>query len=564
MKKIVFILCFIIFTAVYNVKANASQLWELENNLKEELYSGTKFSVIQGIEDVDRFLTSTFYECYKYGIYEHVRYGDIYLYGRIVGDDSITPIYWKFTVKENHIWYKAQVYLKDTLIYEVIDEEDVIQITTCKTIDLYDFIGYSKEGFSLEVDKEFTYDELTAYDFYPQHGPIDVEYYTQTMAFTCLEGFLYKKNELYEGKELHFITEVSNLLTLEEILNSLQVTDYTDGKISNIEIIDNTYVLDNDFIEPGSYTMKIKAKDSSNHITIQECFIDVYDILPPKIVAENKEVAYNATYNLQMIKNWFTVEGDEEYTLEIIENTYSPNARVLGTYKITAKATDGYGNEAYKTIEVKVIDKTKPTITIQQAIRVPIHANYEVEDMKQFVLVYDEIDQEITDYKLTDLNDFVHHSKDKGYYNFLVEAEDKSGNAISTTFRIYLSDEDFPVIEAPLYTIIVSSDQKISKEEVIQLLIRTGQISSEDVMISSLYFDEFNPSGSYLLNIEDKNGIIYTSKIEVADNAIDFTVPSISDSKNKNHLFFYILGGILGSIGIILTVLGVICYKKQH
>ena len=95
------------------------------------------------------------------------------------------------------------------------------------------------------------------------------------------------------------------------------------------------------------------------------------------------------------------------------------------------------------------------------------------------------------------------------------------------------------------------------------MLKNSGQIESIDnVELYSDFFEVENPSGEYEL-IVNCDGVEYVNNIKIItkDEAInyDHVTPQAKDNSK-----YYIIAGVLSGCLAMISVLGVVIYKKKH
>ena len=185
----------------------------------------------------------------------------------------------------------------------------------------------------------------------------------------------YKVNTGYDENELiHIISDSNNPLTIEEILDSIEIEDETEGIIEEYEVLENEYIVENNYIEPGDYSLVLLTRDSYGNTTVFKSYVSVYDVTPPIIEAFPYSISYVAKMTNEQILGRFKTETDAK--LEIIEDNYSANFNVLGDYTITIKATDPYGNSSTKDVTITVVDDVPPVLTISKNVCISTLDNY--------------------------------------------------------------------------------------------------------------------------------------------------------------------------------------------
>ena len=560
MKKSIclFILCFMFGMIFYNfLNAKATTFLSNEDNTRTyTVDENCEFNVVKGCTNVQEFEEGGFfcYAVYDYcGIIEN---GIFTIKGTISGDTQVINAVQNITYTAGECT-KVETYVGDVKVFEcTVDPNYKATITLSKELDLTTLVSDGSKSFSLQIDESIYTDA--------EYIDPDCVFCVEDRAFGSLIATLYSDNPTLSNKDLFFVTSKKNPISLDELVSSLNVTDETDGKITNLEIQDNTYLPESDTFGLGNYSFTVIARDLFGNSTVQNCNVMVVDTEPPVITGKNVTLTYYIKVPASSFTKYFTATDDScEPTLSIIYEEYTANRNTPGVYNVTCRATDTSGNYSDCTIQITLVDDIKPHCSIQNGIKINTLANYSINDFKKYITIIDEIDGAITDYEIIDLDGYLENTKKGGLYQFQINASDKSNNTINPKFYVSVVDEDFPVIEGGTYTIIVGKDEQITKEQIINLLKNSGQIESIDnVELYSDFFEVENPSGEYEL-IVNCDGVEYVNNIKIItkDEAInyDHVTPQAKDNSK-----YYIIAGVLSGCLAMISVLGVVIYKKKH
>lgn len=553
-KKIIFI-CSILFVLLAGFNASAKIFNDDVTDYisSEPLTEEVKFNVLRGVSK-NEFNESTYYYQLEDFLIGYIVNGYIEVEGDVIGDNSLSAkLFGRYDITNTYdLKYTAK--LNDDVIYQMHynSTDSFYEVLVNKEVDLNRTIGYSPSGYALENFDVSCDGELPVYNGETQYPDLEEIGYVK---FTSFYTLLYKYETKYLDQKVHFISNILNPLTEQQILSSIKVNDLTDGDDISYQILYSEYDYDNPSV--GEYPITICAIDKSGNATLLDAYVNVVAVDAPKITPKDIRVTYRGFYREQDIKPYFKVECNYDYTIELIENNYKDNYSKPGDYTVTAKVTDIYGNYSTATLTVHVVDDVIPRI-VYSKIQVTTLNPYTIDDFKKHITVYDEIDGAITDYTLIDLDGYFDNVKKPGDYRIRVDASDKAGNTTFSNIYFTVRDTDYPSITVDEYTIIASADHIITREEIIEILIKAGQISdSQNVLLVSDYFDVENPSGSYSLEVRTDDGVFY-DKIEVSVS--DDITPSIVKDNNKfNYLFV-----LIPSIIVVLGCLSFIVYKKKH
>lgn len=553
-KKIIFI-CSILFVLLAGFNASAKIFNDDVTDYisSEPLTEEVKFNVLRGVSK-NEFNESTYYYQLEDFLIGYIVNGYIEVEGDVIGDNSLSAkLFGRYDITNTYdLKYTAK--LNDDVIYQMHynSTDSFYEVLVNKEVDLNRTIGYSPSGYALENFDVSCDGELPVYNGETQYPDLEEIGYVK---FTSFYTLLYKYETKYLDQKVHFISNILNPLTEQQILSSIKVNDLTDGDDISYQILYSEY----DYNDPsvGEYPITICAIDKSGNATLLDAYVNVVAVDAPKITPKDIRVTYRGFYREQDIKPYFKVECNYDYTIELIENNYKDNYSKPGDYTVTAKVTDIYGNYSTATLTVHVVDDVIPRI-VYSKIQVTTLNPYTIDDFKKHITVYDEIDGAITDYTLTDLDGYFDNVKKPGDYRIRVDASDKAGNTTFSNIYFTVRDTDYPSITVDEYTIIASADHVITREEIIEILVKAGQISdNQNVLLVSDYFDVENPSGSYSLEVRTDDGVFY-DKIEVSVSD-DITPSIVKDNKKFNYLFV-----LIPSIIVVLGCLSFIVYKKKH
>ena len=392
-----------------------------------------------------------------------------------------------------------------------------------------------------------------------------------TSVLSLLFGYKVFENDKYLDKSLYFIVDSCNPLTDEDIIKSLNVSDVSCGKIStsNISIIDSDYKIINDYVTPGVYDLTIKAWDFNGNITYQKCKVVSADVTAPTITSVNtlKAKANELLTEEDILSCFNAVDEYSNVTLEIEKDNYSANYQNVGQYTVSVIAKDEAGNEARSSVLIDVEDNTAPTITYNETY-ITTDSPISMADLKAMITIYDDLDGIITEYDIYDCDDYFGHPYIPGEYEFEIEASDSHENSTTFFISLYVVDKAGPTIEVPTYTLLLNKGEKVTREQILNILKATGQITSmENTVLNSLYFSTLNPEGEYDLEVIS-DGEVFHDTIRFVDNKKDniddgfYNIPIKKEENNNTN--YYIILGISAGVIIILSALGVIIYKKKH
>ncbi len=366
---------------------------------------------------------------------------------------------------------------------------------------------------------------------------------------------------------------VDHPLTFEQIKSRFTATDETDGDItSRLTFTDNTYILTNGKIACGTYSFKVSVSDNAGNTTTKMYYAHVVDYTDPTITGKTINVSYKKLLTEAEKKALFTYSDNytpkDQLIFRWVEDDYTSTYQELGKHTLTAKVLDQQGNEATATSIINVIDDVAPFLVVPENLKITTLDDFTLDSFRPYVTVTDEKEGNITNFELIDLDDYLNHKKVAGTYRIKVVASDSAGNSIEKIFPFLNEDKDMPSIKIdPDYIMIVNQGDKITKEQVINYFIRTGQLTLEEaeaVEVASAYFEQLDAAtGFYTLRLMTE-GKILESKIEVVGDDISKVPPIEQEKPNfvdqyKGNLALSIPLTILSFF--LLVLLGVGLYK---
>lgn len=388
----------------------------------------------------------------------------------------------------------------------------------------------------IKIDQEEIYNNVL-YD-------IELDYlFLKMLSCTCIlsasEQTPYLDNTAPSIFGENIYINVDNPLTFEQIKSRFTATDETDGDItSRLTFTDNTYILTNGKIACGTYSFKVSVSDNAGNTTTKMYYAHVVDYTDPTITGKTINVSYKKLLTEAEKKALFTYSDNytpkDQLIFRWVEDKYTSTYQELGEHTLTAKVLDQQGNEATATSTINVIDDVAPFMVVPENLKITTLDDLTLDSFRQYVTVTDEKEGNITNFELTDLDDYLNHKKVAGTYRIKVVASDSAGNRIEKIFPFLNEDKDMPSIKIdPDYIMIVNQGDKITKEQVINYFIRTGQLTLEEaeaVEVASAYFEQLDAAtGFYSLRLMTEGKII-ESKIEVVGD--DGTTEEPTDPKD--------------------------------
>ncbi len=283
-------------------------------------------------------------------------------------------------------------------------------------------------------------------------------------------------------------------------------------------------------------------------------------------------------------------EGNLDGSIVFSESTYvlrEDGKCAPGTYSFKATISDSSGNTSTKVFNILATDVIAPIIQIPDGYKITTLSNLTLDDIKALITVVDGIDGAITDFSITDDNNYLANTKAPGSFNFTITATDSSGNTSTAIFTMQVEDKDIPEITwDENYVIVITQGQALTKTEIIEFLVKSGQVEEAEVSsVECAYFAEGNDvPGVYSLTVGMNDGSTYKSNIRIVKSMSNNSNPEPEDpelppvsteeeeSKNivQKFLEFRISNPTIfwssiaaGALVIILIIAGVVIIIKK-
>ena len=328
-----------------------------------------------------------------------------------------------------------------------------------------------------------------------------------------------------------------------------------------------TYEIDESCFDDklGTYIINVKCKDENNKeatLSFNANFIDTKDPVLNDFDLD-LSIGYKETFNFTYLENKLkeNVVDVTNTTISIDDTTYQENKNKVGTYPINVVIKDEASNTLEKTYYINVYDNVSPLI-IGNNTTTSSEEKIDLDKFYSRIGSIDEIDGFLSSDRLTftDLDNYEENYTKNGVYRIEVKAEDNSGNTSTQIFEIKVGTDT--VIENP--TIIITSGSPLTKEDVKKYLESIGEVKG-DVTITSTYFDDETPDGTYDMEVTDGT-TTKTYTIVVGEDNLNYGKKTDSNTKTSSSNKAIIILVIIFASGIVIAsiVLGIIFYKKKH
>ena len=300
--------------------------------------------------------------------------------------------------------------------------------------------------------------------------------------------------------ETAFVTNFDNMITLVNLLSKIKAIDDEDGDITHlIQIVSNEYCPGGVYpTQKGTYKITLSVTDTSNNTAFLDVYVLVKDVASPVISGQK---TYNQSYTSKLsvstiLSNLSVTDNHDTTGLNIIVKTdnYSSSYSVIGSKTIVFSCTDSSGNEALYTVTVNVIDNIAPVFTAPTTILKPQNEILTLQSILAQVSVNDAIEGTLPVNVVSD--NYTGNGNKVGSYDIELSATDSSNNTSYHTITILVKDNVPPVFYVDNYFIRVSDSVTLTQQDIINLLVASGQLVVNPTSTTSINFIQNEYAGN--------------------------------------------------------------------
>ena len=367
-------------------------------------------------------------------------------------------------------------------------------------------------------------------------------------SFGYLPG-LENKAPVINGGETAYVTNVDDPLTVDEIKATLQAYDNEDGDISSKIVVDSdNYSANKNKV--GTHTIVFSVTDTAGNKSILTVSVYVTDTQAATITGPTSYNADEKTKtSIDSLKALLTFTDNyyetSRLTITVESDNYSSNYNKLGTYAVTFKCVDPSGNISRHTINVKVNDTTNPVFSGPTSIIKNQSVNMTLADITAQISASDNGDGVVTSKIVVKEDNFTGCGNKAGSYTIVYQVTDTAGNSATHTVTVQVKDNIPPVWYVPNYCIKVSQLESLTRDDIVEILVASGQIAGSSEKSINFTTNEYEGNedipGMYAVGLQVKSSDGTQSDINLyvevlEDEEADVVVPGDDETPSDDEI----------------------------
>jgi hypothetical protein len=239
-------------------------------------------------------------------------------------------------------------------------------------------------------------------------------------------------------------------------------------------------------------------------------------------------VDYDALPSLAMIESFVIAKDPYGNTISktLVSDAFSISDKLPGTYRMVYETVYNHVRKKFY-LDVKVFDLTKPILSVESPLNIPLHEKWSLSTIKSYVTVTDNVDT-ISSSELIVVSDTYSSANLPGTYSVMVKAVDQAGNEESINVTINLIDTVPPIIYGPTSIYLYNTDTPLTSQDIINHFEVTDAIDHSNVTLT-LTLDEYMQTttpGRYLVTYQAKDTQMNTTTLSVYIHVIDHQGPT--------------------------------------
>lgn len=219
-------------------------------------------------------------------------------------------------------------------------------------------------------------------------------------------------------------------------------------------------------------------------------------------------------------------DGDITDSIYIVNDNYTPNKAVLGTWEVTFGVQDAAGNESTLLVYITVADVTAPVITGNSTkVQISYTKTYDIAAFKSTLSITDNYDTLSNSDIVIHSDGYTSNKSNLGTYTIIFRGTDDSGNYVDFTKQVEVIDDVAPIINGPT-TLTKPAASILTLAEIKSQLSATdakdGNLTSSITVVEDNYTGNGNKVGNYTITfrVADSKGneTTHVVTVTVIDN----------------------------------------------
>ena len=175
------------------------------------------------------------------------------------------------------------------------------------------------------------------------------------------------------------------------------------------------------------------------------------------------------------------VDGDLTEAIVILEDNYTGNEQVVGSYSVELSVSDSSMNTALFTLHIYVQDEVAPVISGPDYFEVDVDQQPSIEDIVDaYLTLYDDYDGVIETFDII-TDTYSNHKDTLGEHDVKIQIEDSSSNATTHSFTVDVKDYHPPIIHGRDSTTLLQSEENILEDILLGLYATDNHTPDEAI-----------------------------------------------------------------------------------
>jgi len=394
-----------------------------------------------------------------------------------------------------------------------------------------------------------------------------------------IEGVLYDVSAPYFQDYGTVISYYDAPITIEEIQSALVAYDDIDGDVTgNISLISDGYTPNLAVI--GSYEVVFEVSDASMNTSQIVVEIELIDALKPVFSDIGTVTAvfpnvYTPSDILAMLFASDNYDGDISANIELVSDSYTSFADIVGTYQMEFSVTDSSGNTTNYIQDIEVVDDEGPVISGITSVVVGYNTTITDSEIMLHLACIDNYDNSESLGVVLVTDNYTNYHNQLGSYSMVFSVTDSSGNITFQTVQIQVVDEIGPVVYFDSSIIQTYNDTVLALPDFMLLLTNANEVDgSIDYQVSMLY-DSYTRNaatpGVYHVTLKyqttDGESFEKTLEIRVVEKDPDYIyIPATNPEENSTALSQikqYFVTGAVTLLLLVSNIVWVVVFKKK-